>query len=157
MDSDRPPPGSEVQQGRGEAKVGECGLVPCGSIMPGKVTVIWESAQPIREALHPAIPADLNRRYVISIRGLEGEYPLDRLEDGANLSARGKSAIQPGPGMVRRRNNSILFGFSRELMPLEANDKDVQFTVRVGPSLSATLVRAVFNPKDMLYRGTLAL
>src|SRR5580704_14260850 len=30
-------------QGRGEASVGECGLVPCGAIMPWKVMVIWES------------------------------------------------------------------------------------------------------------------
>lgn len=157
MDSDRPPPGSEVQQGRGEAKAGECGLVPCGSIMPGKVTVIWESAQPVREAIHPAIPADFNRRYVISIRGLEGEYSLDHLEAGSDLSARGKSPIQPGPGMVHRRNNSILFGFSRDLLPLEASDKDVLFTVRIGASFTATLVRAAFNPRDMLYHGTLAL
>lgn len=157
VDGERPRPGSEPQQGRGEATVGECGLVACGGIMPGKVTVIWESAQPIREALHPAIPPDLNRRYVISIRGLEGEYPLDRLEAGADLSAKGKPPIQPGPGMVRQRNNSVLFGFSRDLLPLEASDKDVQFTVRTGASLTATLVRATFNPKDMIYRGTLAL
>jgi hypothetical protein len=157
MDDGRPRPGSELQQGRGEAKVGECGLVPCGSIMPGKVTVIWESAQPVREAIHPDIPAELNRHYVISIRGLEAEYPLDRLEAGSDLSARGKSPIHPGPGMVRRRNNSILFGFSRESLPLEAGDKDVQFTVRIGANLTATLVHATFNPKDMLYRGTLAL
>ena len=157
MDSDRPPPGSEVQQGRGEAKVGECGLVNCGNIMPGKVTEIWDSAQPIREAIHPAIPPELNRRYVISIRGLEGEYPLDRLEAGSDLSAKGKSPIQPGPGMVRQRNNSLLFSFSRELLPLEPSDKDVQFSVRTGANLTNTLVRAIFNPKDMVYRGMIAL
>jgi hypothetical protein len=157
MDSNRPPPGSELQQGRGEAKVGECGLVPCGSIMPGKVAVIWESAQPVREAIHPAIPPELNGRYVISIRGLEGEYPLDRLEAGSDLSAKGKSPVRPGPGMVRRRNNTILFSFSKELLPLEANDKDVQFNVRTGANLTNTLVHATFNPKDMIYRGTLAL
>ncbi len=131
--------------------------MPCGSIMPGKVTVIWESAQPIREAIHPAIPPELNGRYVISIRGLEGEYPLDRLEAGSDLSAKGKSPIQPGPGMVRARNNTILFSFSRELLPLESSDKEIQFNVRTGANLTNTLVHATFNPKDMLYRGMLAL
>jgi hypothetical protein len=150
-----PPPESEPMQGRGEAKVGECGLVPCGSIMPGKVVVIWESAQPIREALHPLIPAQFNGRYVISLRGLVQDQTLERLEQGAELSAKGKSPIQTG--VVGQRNGTYLFGFSKELMPLDAGDKDVQFTIRTGPNLSATLVRAVFNPKDMIYRGTLAL
>src|SRR5215469_8925064 len=39
-DNTRARPGTELQQGRGEAKVGECGLVPCGAVMPGKVAVI---------------------------------------------------------------------------------------------------------------------
>jgi hypothetical protein len=147
-------PNSEPVQGRGEARAGACGLVPCGSIMPGAVTVIWESAQPVREALHPVIPAQFNGRYVISIRGLEGEQTLDHLEEGALLSAKGKPAIQTE--VVAQRNGSYLFGFSRELMPLSAADKDVQFAVRTGPNLTETLVRATFNPKEMIYRGELA-
>jgi|SRR6185437_8911652 len=154
-DNTRARPGTELQQGRGEAKVGECGLVPCGAIMPGKVAVIWESAQPVREAIHPRIPAEMNDHYVISVRGLEGEYSIDRLMDGSELSAKGKPAVQPG--LVRQRNATWLFAFSKELMPLDVNDKDVQFVVHTGANLSMTLVRAVFNPKEMIYRGTLAL
>jgi hypothetical protein len=155
MDDLAPQPDSEPQQGRGEAKLGTCGLVPCGQIMPGEVTVIWESAQPIREALHPVIPPQFNGRYVISIRGLEGTQVLDKLEAGAELSAKGKPPVQAG--VVAQRNNSYLFGFSRELMPITANDKEVLFIVRTGPDLKGTLVRATFNPKEMFYRGTLAL
>jgi len=150
-----PRPGSEPQQGRGEARAGECGLVPCGSIMPGGVTVIWESAQPVREALHPVIPTQFNGRYVISIRGLLGDQSLDRLEEGAILSARGKPAIQTE--VVAQRNSSYLFGFSKELMPLGIGDRDVQFAVRTGPNLTETLVRVTFNPKEMVYRGELAV
>jgi hypothetical protein len=155
LEDTRIQPGSEPVQGRGEARAGECGLVPCGSIMPGKVTVVWESAQPIREALHPVISTELNGRYVISIRGLEGQYSLDQLEAGSDLSAKGKSPVQPG--LVRQRNNSYLFGFSKDLMPLGVTDKEVLFTVRTGPRLESTLLRATFNPKDMIYRGALAL
>jgi hypothetical protein len=150
-----PRPDSEPTQGRGEAKVGECGLVPCGSIMPGTVTVIWESAQPVREALHPVIPAQFNGRYVISVRGLEGEQTLDRLEEGASLSVKGKPAVQTA--VVGQRNASFLFGFSREMLPIGASDKEVQFIIRTGANLTETLLRATFNPKEMMYRGALAL
>lgn len=150
-------PGREgqPQQGRGEATVGECGLVPCGNIMPGKVTVIWESAQPIREALHAPIPAQFNGRYVLSVRGLETEEQAERLRDAASLSAKGKPPALAG--LVGRRNNTWLFGFSKELLPLAAADKDVEFSLKTGANLSSTLVRAVFQPKDMVYRGELAV
>ena len=150
-----PQPGTEPEQGRGETRAGPCGLVPCGQIMPGEVTVIWESAQPIREAIHPVIPPQFNGRYIISIRGLEGTQVLDKLEAGAELSTKGKPPIQAG--VVAQRNNSYLFGFSKELMPITVGDKEVLFIVRTGPDLKGTLVRATFTPKEMLYRGTVAL
>jgi hypothetical protein len=74
---------------------------------------------------------------------------------GSDLSAKGKPPIQVG--LVRQRNNSWLFGFSKELLPLDATDKDVQFNVRTGANLANNLVHATFNPKDMTYRGALAL
>jgi hypothetical protein len=150
-----PHPETEPQPGRGEEKLGPCGLVPCGQIMPGQVTVIWESAQPIREALRPVIPPQFNGRYVVSIRGLEGTQSLDKLEAGAELSAKGKPPVEAG--VVAQRNSTYLFGFSKELMPLTAGDKDVQFIVRTGLDLKGILVRVTFNPKEMLYRGALAL
>ena len=142
-------------QGRGEATVGECGLVPCGNIMPGTVIVIWESAQPMREALRSPIAPEFNGRYVLSVRGLESELTTERLKQGSDLSAKGKPPVLPG--VVGRRNNTLLFGFSRELLNLQASDRDVEFTVRTGPSFNATLLRATFNPKEMMYRGVLAL
>lgn len=141
--------------GRGSAAAGECGLVPCANVMPGKVTVIWESAQPIREALHPVTAPEFNGHYVIGIRGLEGNQTLDRLKAGSDLSAKGKAPLQPG--LMSRRNGTYVFGFSRDLLPLDAGDKEVLFTVRTGSSLTAVLLRATFNPKEMIYRGVLAL
>jgi hypothetical protein len=155
MDDARIQPGAPLVQRPGEPMPGECGLAPCSTVMPGKVIVIWESAQPIREALHPEEPADFNGRYIISIRGLAGDYAPARLKAGSALTAKGRQPLQPG--VVDRRNNTWLFGFSRELLPLTKDDRDVQFTVRIGENLSDTLVRASFNPKDMIYRDELAL
>ena len=155
MDDVRIQPGAAPVQRPGAPMAGECGLVPCSNVMPGKVIVIWESAQPIQEALHPEEPADFNGRYIISIRGLAGDYTPARLKAGTDLSAKGRSPLQPG--IVARRNNTWLFGFSREMLPLNKDDRDVQFTVRIGENLSSTLLRASFSPKDMFYRDELAL
>jgi hypothetical protein len=155
MDDVRIQPGAAPVQRPGEPMAGECGLVPCSNVMPGKVIVIWESAQPIQEALHPQEPPDFNGRYIISIRGLAGDYTPARLKAGSDLTAKGRPPLQPG--IVARRNNTWLFGFSRELLPLNKSDRDVQFTVRIGKNLSDTLLRASFNPKDMIYRDELAL
>jgi hypothetical protein len=59
--------------------------------------------------------------------------------------------------VVAQRNSSYLFGFTRELIPITSDDKEVQFIVRTGPDLRGTLVRATFNPKEMMYRGSLSL
>jgi hypothetical protein len=155
MDDVRIQPGAAPVQRPGEPMAGECGLVPCSNVMPGKVIVIWESAQPIQEVLHPQEPPDFNGRYIISIRGLAGDYTPARLRAGSELTAKGRQPLQPG--VVDRRNNTWLFGFSRELLPLSKDDRDVQFRVRVGANLSDTLLRASFNPKDMIYRDELAL
>src|SRR4051812_21447276 len=130
MDDVRVQPGREPVQGRGEARVGECGLVPCSNVMPGKVVVIWDSAQPIREAIHPSIPPEMNGRYVISVRGLAGTYTPDRLATASDLSAKGKPPVQAG--LVRSRGNTWLFGFSKELLALDLDDKDIQFTLHTG-------------------------
>jgi hypothetical protein len=155
MDDSRIQPGAPPVQRPGDPMPGECGLAPCSTVMPGKVMVIWESAQPIREVLHPEEPPEFNGRYIISIRGLAGDYAAARLRAGSDLKAKGRQPLQPG--VVDRRNNTWLFGFSRELLPLTKKDRDVQFTVRIGENLSNTLVRASFDPKEMIYRGELAL
>jgi hypothetical protein len=155
MDDVRIQPGAPPVERPGAPMAGECGLVPCSTVMPGKVIVIWESAQPIRETLHPKEPPDFNGRYIISIRGLAGDYTPASLTAGCDLTAKGRQPIQPG--VVDRRNNTWLFGFSRELLPLTTDDREVQFTVRVGRNFSDTLVRVSFNPKDMIYRDELAL
>jgi len=146
------------------------------------VTVRWESAQPVRDALGSSLPSDFEGRYVISVSGLpvgimerkrrgvesapihadpEENTPLARqrrmveqLQASATLEAKGREPAQPG--LVRpvpRVPGTYLFGFSKELLPLTVHDREIQFTLRT----ALMSVRGKFEPKEMIYRGQLAL
>jgi hypothetical protein len=139
------------------------------------VTIRWESAQPVLDATRETFPADFANHYVIAVAGLPVEWGLERaarghrtpdadpsvrlsdlverLKAGATLEAKDKEP--EGAGVVRRApsDEAWLFGFSRELLPLTAADKDIQFALTSGPMM----VKAKFEPKEMMYRGRLAL
>ena len=58
-------------------------------------------------------------------------------------------------GVVARQigtGTSFLFGFSREMLTLDARDTDILFTTQLG----RLVVKAHFLPKEMLYHGELA-
>ncbi|MCX6627703.1 MAG: hypothetical protein NTW28_08755, partial [Candidatus Solibacter sp.] len=58
-------------------------------------------------------------------------------------------------GVVARQigtGSSLLFGFSRELLPLDTHDAEILFTTQLG----RLLVKARFLPKEMLYHGEVA-
>jgi hypothetical protein len=138
------------------------------------VTIRWESAQPILDATKEQLPAEFKGHYVLAVAGLPLEWGLDRpgrgkrgpedasvrlsdlverLQAGATLAAKGKDP--EGAGIVRRAplDEGWLFGFSRELLPLTRADKDIEFSLNSGPML----VKAKFEPAEMMYRGQLAL
>lgn len=136
------------------------------------VTIRWESAQPILDATKEKLPAEFNNHYVLSVAGLPLDWGLnrparanrngqdvrlsdliERLQAGATLAAKGKDP--EGPGIVRRApsDESWLFGFSKELLPLTRQDKDIEFSLNSGPMV----VKAKFEPAEMMYRGQLAL
>lgn len=128
------------------------------------VVVTWESALPIFDALHYKIPADFINHYVIGIKDLpivvdagpnreSPEQIIDWLENSATLQAKSKEAIQCGVAATSREGSMILFGFSRDLLTLTAKDKEVVFTL----DTDQLAVKAEFHPKEMMYRGQLAL
>jgi hypothetical protein len=49
--------------------------------------------------------------------------------------------------------SSFLFGFSRELLPLDVRDAEILFTTQLG----RLVVKAHFLPKEMMYHGELAV
>jgi len=141
------------------------------------VVVRWESAQPVRDAFGFPLPAEFNDRYVIAVTKLpygimnrpprRGEAPAiaepviqrqqkmrELLQAAATLEARGKEPAQPG--LVRLAPKAVqtwLFGFSKDLLTIEPNDKEVQFVLHT----ALVSLRAKFDPKAMVYRGQFAV
>jgi hypothetical protein len=146
-----------------------------GAASPYEGTVRWESARPVLDAMKAPLPEAFEGRYVISVSGIPlldshttvvGEEEdanttrrhelddLDRLKGLSSLEARGRDPVQAG--MVTRQigtGSSFLFGFSRELLPLETRDTDIMFTTQMG----SLVVKAHFLPKEMQYHGALAV
>ena len=128
------------------------------------VTVTWESAQPILDALKYPIPAQFADHYVIGIKDvpivveagpgrLSQEELLDWLKNSATLQAKSKDPVQAGVVLPTRGGSMVLFGFLKELLPLSIKDKDVIFMLNT----DQVVIKANFDPKEMVYRGKLAL
>ena len=129
---------------------------PIPSAAVGAV-VRWESARPILDATGIPLPTDFRGHYVIGVSGLQiapAERPgmLELLKGAASLE-KGKERIQPGLAEYSKDGSTVFFGFAKELFPLTAADKEVQFEINTGD----LRVRAKFEMKEMAYRGELAL
>jgi hypothetical protein len=138
-------------------------------------TVRWESAKPIMEALKTPLPDAFADRYVISVSGIplpnsrRGSRDdddndsnsdstrdiLDRLKSLSSLEPKGK--VEAQAGVVQQQSTaglgSILFGFSKDILSLKPEDKEVTFSTQFG----RVEIRTKFNLKEMMYRGDLAL
>jgi hypothetical protein len=137
-------------------------------------TVRWESAQPVLDALKSPLPEAFANHYVIAVIGFplpasprryqdeEGDNPprrsqddaLDNLKHFTTLQPRGKELAQAGIVQQQTSSNSnLLFGFSKDSLTLTKDDKEVLFSTTLG----RLVIRAKFDPKEMLYRGQLAV
>jgi hypothetical protein len=119
--------------------------------------VRWESARPVLDATGVPLPEDFRGHYVIGVTGFQipaAQRPgmLQLFKESASLE-KGKDRVQPGVADYSKDRATIFFGFSRELFPVTAADKEVQFTINTGD----IRVRAKFELKEMMYRGQLAL
>jgi hypothetical protein len=124
-----------------------------------KGTVVWESAPPVRAALKTNLPEGFDGQYVLGVSGVlltrsDTRNSRERLRQVTTLQCKGRLPAGPATVQEDTSNGTVyLFGFSREAVPLTKNDKEVVFTTHMG-RLAFT---ARFNPKDMLYRGELAV
>jgi hypothetical protein len=128
-------------------------------------TILWESADPVMAALKPQFPDEFKDHHVIAMSGFP--FPpanFNGSEEDALADLKTVTYLRPErgdslqPGVVQRPisssvNGSILFGFSKDLLKVSADDKELQFSTRLGRSP----IQAKFVPKDMLYRGKLAV
>jgi hypothetical protein len=146
-----------------------------GSVSPYEGTVRWESARPVLDAMKAPLPEAFEGHYTICVSGFplmgsrstgagedddstasrrQEQDDLDRLKGLTSLRPKGRDVVQAG--VVARQigtGTSFLFGFSREMLPLETRDADILFTTQLG----RLLVKANFLPKEMLYHGELAV
>ena len=146
-----------------------------GAVSPYEGTVRWESAQPVLDAMKSPLPEAFEGRYVISVSGIplmggrsmsagedddstassrREQDDLDRLKGLSSLQPKGRDVVQAG--VVTRQvgsGSSFLFGFSREMLPLDARDTEIAFTTQMG----RLVVKAHFLPKEMQYHGELAI
>ena len=139
-----------------------------------KGTVRWESAQPVLDALKTPLPDAFANHYVIAVIGFplpasprryqdeQGDNPprqpqedaLDNLKHFTTLQPKGKELAEAGIVQQQASSNSnLLFGFSKDSLTLTKADKEVLFSTTLG----RLVIRAKFNPKEMLYHGQLAV
>jgi hypothetical protein len=138
-------------------------------------TVRWESAQPILDAVKTPLPDVFEGHYVLAVtdiplldsrsQGTRGEdddrtsrtgtdEDLENLKSLTSLQVKGKDLVQAG--IVRRQvgtARTILFGFSKELLPIDKRDGEIAFSSRLG----GLIVKTRFSPKEMQYHGVLAV
>jgi hypothetical protein len=150
LDSTVPDLASGNAGGRsGNNKLGEVAVIPVA-----EVTVVWESAKPLLDALRTTFPADFANHYVIGVNDLpttEGGRKVNTDSMSASLKARAKDSVDAGDVLATR--NVVMFAFSRELLPLSAADKDVIFSLET----NQYSIKTRFDLKEMMYRGLLAV
>jgi hypothetical protein len=145
--------------GGGRGNSPDLGAVPLVAI--SEVTVVWESAQPLLDALKSHFSSDFENHYVIGVNELPNEQKKRQPHQesagqetlSASLQARGKEPVDAGAIQPTQNGSVMLFGFSKELLSLNASDKDIVFTLEA----EQFSVKAKFDPKEMMYRGKLAL
>jgi hypothetical protein len=159
-------------QGGGGRSVG--GRRGSGNLPAFYGIVRWESAKPVLAALKKDLPKEMEDHYVIGVSGFplglrsKGNEPvetagdvetasvrLEELKQVTTLRAKRKDPAQPG--VVMRSSDTdgaiVLFGFSRDVIAIEPTDKNVDFQTTFG----VLEISARFDPKQMAYRGELAL
>jgi hypothetical protein len=144
-----------------------------------KGTIRWESAKPIQDALKQPMAEAFANHYVISVSGFPINDPgrrrqqqqgsddsnqssqsiqdvLDHLKSVTFLQPKEKRDIQPGvvqQPAAGSYGTTVLFGFSKEILTLTPDDKEVTFVTSFG----RLDLKAKFNLKEMKYKGELAV
>lgn len=162
---------------------GDMGAVAPAAPQGPELVVRWMTAKPVSDAMKFEIPPDLADHYGIGVSGLTQqmfvmallggrgrgraeaapELPedpaarqkllIDRLMQSATLSAKGRDTQTADQIRQTADKQTLIFGFARKDFPLAGTDKDVQFTLKLGP----LTVKAKFEPKEMSYKGELSL
>jgi hypothetical protein len=132
---------------------------PGSSATNYKGTVVWESAKVIRAAEKLPLPEGFDGQYVLSVTGIplaksSSKSAMDAVRQVSMLQVKNRDPLEAATVQQNTDNGAVYYiGFVREAMPIAKEDKEVIFTTRLGK----VLFTAKFSPKEMLYRGKLAL
>jgi len=117
-------------------------------------TVLWESAAPVRAVDKTPLPQEFAGMYVLSVGGLALGSSMERLRQGATLAAKGHDPLEAAVAKHLAVNGDVfLFGFARQALEISKDDKEVLFESHMNKMRFA----AKFNPREMVYRGELAV
>lgn len=134
-----------------------------------KGSVVWESAAPVRAAFKTPLPGDFAGMYVISVGGIalaptrqqeDGGAPratrsaMDKLRQATALEVKGHDPLEAGVArQITDNGNVFTFGFAKQALEISKDEKEVTFVTFMGKLRFA----ARFSPKEMIYKGELAL
>jgi len=150
-----------------------------------KGTVRWESAQPILDALKTPLPEAFAKHYAIGVRDIplienrprqqqnpddtgqdspklstpdtsasDNKRTLDNLKQMTDLTPKGREPVQPDVVQQMTPGGTyFLFGFSKTFLDFGKKDHEVAFSTQLGK----LIVKAKFDPSEMLYHGALAV
>jgi hypothetical protein len=121
--------------------------------------VLWESAKVIRDAAKTPLPEGFENQYVLSVTGIplaknSSRNALDAVRQVSFLTVKGHDPLEAAAVQQNKGNGAIYYiGFSREAMPIAKEDKEIVFTT----AMRQIHFTAKFSPKEMLYKGELAI
>jgi hypothetical protein len=122
-----------------------------------KGIAVWESAKPVRTAFEEPLPAEFAEMYVISVSGVPmgtSRSALERARQVTTLRLKGHEPLEAAVAKQWEHNRTVfLFGFAKQAMPITKDNKEVGFHTTV----SRAELNAKFSPREMVYRGELAL
>ena len=127
-----------------------------------RVLARWESAKPVRLAGGTDLPEETKPSYAIKLQGMplmpkaeDNESTLATIKQNARLERKDKPAIRCShllTGSGDKAGELLLF-FEPGQNPITAADKQVSLETQFG----LFVLSVKFSPKEMLYRGELAL
>lgn len=130
-----------------------------------RVVVTWDSALPLRDARKTELPPEFADAYVIGVDGIPaGGHSPEYLRQFAFLRSTGKpkwTARASAAGEVIRTSAVYEFAFPQSGAPIGPDCGEVVFELGLprgrATGSGAGILHAEFKPKEMLYRGALAL
>jgi hypothetical protein len=168
--------GTAEQSGLGRYKGGDSGAEGGpGGVPTINMTVRWQSALPVREAIVKAkygneagTSAEAKKaleekvdHYILSVGGIpktalqgDPDEVKKQMLAQATLVIRGRDPVKPVDFMTENvgRTTEVMFAFPKTT-PITEDDKEVEFSVRIGDFN----VRQKFRLRDMLVNGKLDL